>query len=331
LPRPPIPNRPLPIGVILAKYGKLKTHWLLKPIIPAGGITMLIGLAKVGKTTFLLDLLGCRARGVPFLGQRIRRGRTIYVSEQSPHVYRIQATGARVHRLNKWIDVYFRAQMLGGTWWDMAKAVDARQQETGADTIIFDTWAGLAGFQGEGENHTGEAMSRLDALQGLVAQGCTVILSVHEGKPVKGGRSLVNQGRGASALAGGVDQILRLHNPGRTADHPVRILQAMGRYPETPERPLALSRYTCADPELASIFSLKGTDILASKKAPYLWAYTADAEKKVASGFQTLEELMEERKKSRSSVRFWIETHQPERIGKGTKADPYRYRATTPD
>jgi len=292
-----------------------------------GGITMLIGLAKVGKTTFLLDLLAAMNRGVPFLGQLLPKIRTIYVTEQSPHIFRVQAAGAGITGLSKWLP-YAKVQMLGCTWAQMCERIREVAEETGAKLLILDTWAGLAGFSGEAENHTGEAMTRLEALQPLLAAGMSVIISVHEGKPTKGPRSLVNAGRGASALAGGVDQILWLQNPGGVPDSEFRVLRAEGRYPETPTRQMVLTRNQ--NPYIDQKLSGHPTDWA---KVPYLWAYfEKDSDQKSDQKpetpakrpqGQTIQEVMATKGVDRMTARRLLQGST--RTGTGKRGDPYRY------
>lgn len=60
-------------------------EWLVDNLVPDGGIAMSAGKPKSGKTSLMLDLATCVARGEPFLGRRVKRGRVLLLElEEHP-------------------------------------------------------------------------------------------------------------------------------------------------------------------------------------------------------------------------------------------------------
>jgi hypothetical protein len=60
------------------------TRWLWHGLLTPGKLTLLTSLWKSGKTTLLAHLLAHRRSGEDFLGQAVRPGISLVVSEEPP-------------------------------------------------------------------------------------------------------------------------------------------------------------------------------------------------------------------------------------------------------
>ena len=299
------------------------------PWIPAGALTILVGKHKMaGKTTLLMDLVSAMHYGRPFLGTVLRRFPVVWVTEQSPHTFQIQAEENHMPLLvknDRKIAYLAKVQVMGRGWEGLVDELETFCRGERPGLIILDTWTGLAEFRGEAENHAGEAQSRLTALSRLLTWGWGVTITVHEKKASRdaGDPTVADRGRGAGALGGGVDQILSLRNPSAEIDHPIRVLQANGRFhgQGTPLKAVKIQRLTQNPVPL-------GGEIVGHKTGQCLWEYVEGLTHHLThkDGYLTIQEIMALQKKGRDAVRYWIRHYHPERTGKGTKADPYRYK-----
>ena len=92
-------KRETPLAMPLAEFFAqpvTSAEWLAEGLVPEGGIVMFAGKPKAGKTSLVLDLAVCVARGEPFLGRRVKRGRVLLLElEEHPDRLRekLQRTG----------------------------------------------------------------------------------------------------------------------------------------------------------------------------------------------------------------------------------------------
>jgi len=70
---------PIPLVEFLAQPPR-PVRWIADGLIPAGGIVIIYGKPKVGKSTLARDLAYCIATGVPFLGRTVKQGRVLYLA-----------------------------------------------------------------------------------------------------------------------------------------------------------------------------------------------------------------------------------------------------------
>lgn len=234
---------PVPIDRALAEWTVPTQRWLLKPWIPYGGITLLVAPAKTGKTTFVMDLLAARHHGVPFLGETIAPGSTLYVTEQNPAIFGTQARGSNLVGHGFPIDLMARYRFLDLNWYQFCEVMHERVVELRHNEVVIDTWAGVAGFAAEMENDSPEARARLEALGPIVAEGCAVILVAHQGHQREHASTPITAARGSTGLGDGVDVAIWLQKrtgsrPGSgqagDPDGPGRSLWAEGRLVELP-------------------------------------------------------------------------------------------------
>lgn len=324
---------PLPLPDALDAWCVTTDAWLLKPWIAYGAITLLVAPAKTGKTTFMLDLLASMRHGVPFLGVTLPRIPTLYVTEQSPVVYRVQSdlAGVSDHRQ---IHLMCRYRFLGLSWKDFCELLHAYCVAHGIRLVILDTWGGVAGFAAEMENDNAEARARLECLGPILALGAAVLINAHQGYSERA-RSPISAARGASGLGDGVDQALWLQR--RTGDDSgsQRTLWAEGRFIEVPDKRITICRTrTMLDSGGVEQKDLR-TYVRKEKSDPrhlYKWCYLNDlpeSEKKAdvstpaAQSIRALSALWD--CSERSVSRRLAKLTGVQRVGRGIRGNPHLY------
>lgn len=234
---------PVPLDTALDTWTTTTQTWLLEPWIAYGSITMLVGQAKrAGKTTFLMDMFAAQHHRVPFLGQLITPGPVLYVTEQSPTTFKIQARGSSMYGHGFPIDLMARYRLLKLSWDDLCEVMLERCQEFGHRTVAMDTWSGIASFRADGENDSAEARKRLDGLGPILATGAAIIIVAHQGHMRKGAEiTPITAARGSTGLGDGVDQALLLTREYSQAPNE-RTLWAAGRFLESPAQAVPIRR-----------------------------------------------------------------------------------------
>ena len=208
-----------------------KPSWVARPWVAAGAITEVVGKAKAaGKTTWLVHLIRRVLDGEPFLDQPTGRTAVVYLTEEKRGTLR-EALG-RVG-LTERDDLHFLLwhETKGLTWPQVVEAGVRRCIDVGATMLVVDTLPQFAGFKGDQENNTGNALDALAPLQGAAAKGIGVVVVRHERKS---GGDVGVSGRGSSAFAGAVDIVLSISRPKDGGETRTRVISALARFDETP-------------------------------------------------------------------------------------------------
>lgn len=226
---------PLPFGPMThdVESAPLEPDWLWQGYLSPGALTLLAGQPKAGKSTLVAGLLAALEQGWRFLGQPTRKSGALVLTEERldglVEKARRFRLGPGIHRL--------RRDQIGGTPWPdlVAQAIEHAEREA-LELLVVDTFAALAGLQGDEENDAGAVLHALEPLQAAADRGLAVLIVAHQRKA--GGRhgSAV---RGSNALIGAVDVVTEL---GRSGGQNARLLTAVSRFGATPSRlPLELT------------------------------------------------------------------------------------------
>jgi hypothetical protein len=305
------------------------TEWVWEKFIAVGDLFIIAAFMKVGKSTFVSSLSLAIARGDDFLGYPTRKGGVLILAlEEHPREVEL-----RLRKLGMREDdpIYVHSGPLPNTEPELA-AIRSFIKENNIVLVLLDSLPFWWSVQNENDN--AQVMKQTKPLLELArGTGAAVGLIHHESK--YGGRDNFGENsgdgksiRGAGALLGNVDQaILFDRRHGGSSNQ--RVLKTIGRHSESPR-------------EL--IIELEGNTSLSDQAKPYHYrnlgtpeelTKAANIEKiKAVLGyeFQEPKDIAQKsgvkEKPAREALEGLLnETDSTvERIGKGVKGDPYRYR-----
>ena len=221
--------------------------WAARPLVYYGGVTLVAGPPKGGKSTIVSNLERCRETRELFLGAwHVATGPTLLVTEESG-----VAVIYKTHGLSKLAVLDRRAAVGARLTFEGVLAVIAEWSTANPrGLVVIDTLAIWAGI--EDENDASEATRRVAEVMVLAATTNLAVILVHHTR--KGGGEQGEGIRGSSALLATVDIAAELNYVAPGSDR--RYLDVRGRVIE-PMRFLldfdrATKRYFLVDTEEAT-------------------------------------------------------------------------------
>jgi hypothetical protein len=181
-----------------------KAPWLIDGLVRQQSVTFLYGKPDTFKTFLALDLCGAVMTGQPWLGADTRKsGAVLYIAAEGAETL--------IERLNAWSVQHDRAvpadsfftiesapQLSEGVYMDvLCAALDSR----GYALVVIDTFGKSLGVLDENSNS--EVNRALVAIGRIKDLGIAVVLVHHTG------HTAADRLRGASAMYGGVDTVIR--------------------------------------------------------------------------------------------------------------------------
>ena len=279
--------------------------WLVADRMPAGGLVMLAGKPKAGKSTMARDLAFAVACGEPWLGSATEAGTVWYLALEDKradvrrHFRQMGATG------NESISVF-----TGRSTDELLPQLQVAAAEQRPALIIVDTMQRL--IQARDLNDYAEVTRRLQPLLDLAREsGATVLLNHHAGKGV---RSSLDSVLGSTALTGSVDTVMVLQ---RTDQH--RLLESIQR------------TGTDLPKTIVTLESESGRVGAGPTKEEADEATVADATLQALASGESLTEAEIARavegktRTKRKVLRGLFGKDQISRTGGGKKGDPFRY------
>jgi hypothetical protein len=201
--------------------------WVWDGYLAHGGITLVAGKPKAGKSTLVLALVEALAAGATsFLGRAITPGAVVYVSEEG--------AGTLVNKLpaSHTIRVLTReAAWPRPSWPVLVEAAAQEGRRIGAALLVIDAFAFWASFAEGAENDAAATQGAIAALGPATTAGLAVVLVHHQRKSGGEGGDAV---RGSGAIFGAVDALVEVERPDEKAPRGHRRLVAVGRWPSTP-------------------------------------------------------------------------------------------------
>jgi hypothetical protein len=294
-------------------------RWLWHGLLAPGKLTLLTSLWKSGKTTLLAHLLARRRHGGDFLGQAVRPGVSVVVSEEPADLW---PERGRRHQLGEEVGVVTRP-FAGRPSFAQLEQLNAElialKAERGLDLVVFDSLAMF--LPASNENSAGVMVNALTPFLTLAEAGLAVGLWHH---PSKGEPPLGQAARGSGALLASVDIFLEMRHPGGNPFTRRRKLSAWSRYQETPRQmlielsPDGLSYQRLADSSEDGHTSWDTVaGVLARAEGPLTQQQIREA---WPAGMARPHEATLWRWLDRA-----VELNLVERTGSGTKSEPYRY------
>jgi len=290
--------------------------WLWHGYIGQRVYTLLLGLWKSGKTTLIGHLLRAMATGGEFCGLPVKSARVLVVSEESEPKWAERrdtlGLGDNVHLICR----PWRARPKVDEWGAFIAHLAGLVQENRYDLVVFDPISEL--WPVWDENDAGQVNSAMMPLHAIAEAEAGVLLVHH---PNKSDASEGRASRGSGALTAFVDVILEFRRWDAEHQDRKRVLKAFSRYEDTP-------------PELVIELTEE------SYKAVGTRVETERAER-----LKVLLEVLGDNPLTVAEVRAsWPEEPRPsqrtierdlselarlgsvQRLGSGTKGDPYRFR-----
>lgn len=199
------PSRFAPVHAAVFAQGA-PTRWLVKGVLPQAELAVVYGESGAGKTFAVLDLVACIARGVPWRGNRVRKGRGVYVAAEGAGGLRkrlaayarhhgIDLADMELHVISAAPNLLLKEDAL-----ELARVVRALGP---VDLLVIDTLAQAT--PGGNENAAEDMGLAVAHCKGLNrATGATVLLVHHSGKDTSKGA------RGWSGLRAAADAELEV-------------------------------------------------------------------------------------------------------------------------
>lgn len=175
--------------------------WAGEPFTYYGGVSMLAGIWKGGKSTLMAQLMRCRETGGTFLGNPVDIGPTLLLTEESGYPVKRKVGGlTRLDILDRHTAVKTEGLDLDSiieaiTFWAVSDHKGERCM------VIIDTWAVWGGI--EDENDAVQATKAIEKLMRLARETGAAVVLVHHSSKQGGthGRGI----RGSGAIPAMVD------------------------------------------------------------------------------------------------------------------------------
>jgi hypothetical protein len=187
-------------------------RWVVPGLIPAGGLIVLAGPQKLGKTTFAMDATVAVAAGQPVLDRPVLAGPTLYVLEEGTPAGVAERYRRIVARRGTPADAHL--VLRAGIRTDEAKRWRALREEIARLRPVLVVLDPLVKLHRADENVAGEMSRVMAALQGLTAAGAAVLLVHHVIKHAAEGGAIGNAARGSGAIISATDGNLILSRKG---------------------------------------------------------------------------------------------------------------------
>lgn len=229
--------RPQPATELMLKVFP-PLRWLVDGILCEGGLSVLAGKAKVGKSWLCLQLASAVASGEPFLGKQTEKSSVLYCA--------LEDTERRVQRrlqqqgdaFPAGLDFIYKLPVVSGA--DGIGTLQLLITTYRYKMLILDTWAAAMG-QGVDENGSTDMAFIFNNLRDVAHDtGCAIVVISHHGKLTNS--DAVYDIRGSSAIGGAADTLIGLYkNRGEFQG----ILSLVSRETEDASLSLSFDKDTC--------------------------------------------------------------------------------------
>jgi KaiC/GvpD/RAD55 family RecA-like ATPase len=205
-------------------------EWVLAGYLARGHKTLMPGIWKSGKTTFITHAVRSITSGEPFCCLQTTHGTVTIVSEEGK---RLWDTRCRTVGLTGGVDFLLRPFPMGRPtferWVNMIQAVAEHARDR--SLVIFDSIHNLWGVTQENDN--AEQLRWLEPLNAITDAGPALLLAGH---PSKAEQEEGRVTRGGGAIAGWVDILMEFRrlDPNDLGNR-MRVLTGYSRFEETPQ------------------------------------------------------------------------------------------------
>lgn len=313
--------------------------WLWHGYLSRGGVTMLSALWKAGKSTLLSHLLRAfDGRADQFLGLAITPARVLYVSEEHEELWAERRDDLGIADHVGMICRPFRGRPSPAEWAAFIGRVVGAVQEHRFDLVVMDTISKL--WPVREENDAGQVEDALMPVWNITNPGAALMLVHHNRK--SDGKEFTGS-RGSGGLPAFCETLIEFRRAGENSKDRKRILNAAGRYRETPDKlliELQPSGYVShGDPD----------EMTPDQKVKFGVGNTAEAEEwkrcvlaflpAASGGAKTYADIQQHLKAEvghgvrREDLLDWLDARTADgeinQLGRGTKSSPFRWYAVT--
>jgi hypothetical protein len=317
---------PRPIHQLDARPEAPTADWLWHSYLARGNVTLLTSRWKAGKTTLLAGLLHALGGGTPFLGRPCAPAAAVVVTEESERHWKDRCRAVPLGPHARFLCRPFPRRPTPREWDALARHAQSHRQAGALDLLVVDPLASF--LPGRSDSDPATLFDLLDPLRRLAQAGAAVLVLHH---PRKARADEGSTARGSGALLGFVDVALELHACGGLAcDANRRRLVGLSRLADTPQQVVYEWTPGTADFRLIDDPTLERfranweqvRAILAGRRQPathqeLLADWPAD---RVPPSASMLYQWL-----GRATAEGWVQ-----RLGGGTRTDPYRFRLPPP-
>jgi len=297
---------PVPVSELLATTPQ-QVSWVLDDYLAQGGLVLVAGKPKEGKSTLVYELVVKVAQGLPFLGRESHEtGVLILAVEESQTDVQLRLHNLGADTLD---NLYVHVGPSESNPTVFTQIIQFVQRHH-IRLIVVDTLANF--WRVQNENDASEVTQAVKPLLHLARQSGACVLLIHHARKSEG--SYGDEIRGSGALFAAVDVALILK---RHEVQTQRLLQAQSRYPETPSELVLELRETgyvaLGDP------ASTGKAAKLTKLSAALTDEWEDAEtiaKRAALSYRERYRLLD----------TLVTEGKALRDGKGVKGEPFRFR-----
>jgi KaiC/GvpD/RAD55 family RecA-like ATPase len=212
--------------------------WIVDHLVGRGALSLVAGLPKVGKSTFVYGMLGAitaSANGGAFLGLPVQAAAALLLTEEPPATVEEKAdrfglADERVFVLPK------RGARAGRSWAKLAEAVlEFCREHPEVRVVVVDTLDKFADLTAKrSESDTGVIRETIDPLYPILDLGAAVVLITHQRKE-EGSFGL--RVRGGTSLTGSADVIVEVERPPESAGlgREARVVKLVSRFTDAPD------------------------------------------------------------------------------------------------
>ncbi len=234
----------------LSKRPNLEVEWYCPDWIPVGAKTILNGEPKCGKTILLMHILKNVVQGTPFCGIPTEKARVLYLTEQTEHEFKMQASEVPglMGDPNFYVLLAEEQPKEMVTWQQTLNFADKMIKLIGAKIVVFDTFGGMAKLPPGGENDSATIQNHINQLNFLFKHRYLATVLTHHNRkksddPKQQSSNLsISSARGSSAFIGGGGHIIMMNDEtggaGRT-----RNFAFFGRYKHGTSKRLELDTH----------------------------------------------------------------------------------------
>jgi len=185
----------------LAERPREQVEWLVEGLLAPSCLTEIVGPVKLGKSTFVCDMVKAIVCGEEFLGRRVKKSRVLILTEQLGISLERTLDRAGIFG-HEGVRILTAGELMGLGWDETVQAATDYAAENECGLIVVDTLSRMARFTKDDENSSGAVMEAMIPFQYTQQKGIGIMVVRHARKS---GGGIGQSGRGSNATTGVAD------------------------------------------------------------------------------------------------------------------------------